>query len=145
MLRGIIGKVKSAVLSKKVLGSAVFLVIVGGSLAMSRKTDAEVLTKVGRTATEQVTAVLPDRSAVAGPFAQAHLGDLTTVDQRVRFRLKTDAALTNANLTVSATQGTVKLTGRVDSTGQRQRAVELAQTTAGVTKVEQEIAVPEGK
>jgi osmotically-inducible protein OsmY len=130
---------------KKILVVSVFTLIVGGSLAMSKKTDAEVLTKVGRTASEQVSAAMPDRTAVAGPLAAVQVGDLTAVDEKVRLRLKTDAALESTKLTVTADQGVVKLTGRVDTAAQRERAVQLAQSTLGVTKVEQEIAVPEGK
>lgn len=130
---------------KKILVVSVFTLIVGGSLAMSKKTDAEVLTKVGRTASEQVSAAMPDRTAVAGPLAAVQVGDLTAVDERVRIRLKTDAALESTKLTVTADQGVVKLTGRVDTAAQRERAVQLAQSTLGVTNVEQEIAVPEGK
>jgi hypothetical protein len=131
---------------RKILVVSVFVLIVGGSLAMSKKSDAEVLTKVGRTATEQIGAALPDRSAVAGPLAAVQVGDLIGVDDKVRVRLKTDAALANAHLVVTSSEsGVVKVTGKVDTAAQRERAVMLAQTTDGVTKVEQEIAVPEGK
>ncbi len=131
---------------RKILVVSVFVLIVGGALALSKSSDAEVLTKVGRTATEQVGGAMPDRSAVAGPLASMQVGDLIGVEDKVRVRLRTDAALPNANLVVSSSEeGTVKLTGKVDSVAQRERAVMLAQTTAGVKKVEQEIAVPEGK
>jgi len=131
---------------RKILVVSVFTLIVGGSLALSKTSDAEVLTKVGRTASEQITGALPDRSAVAGPLASVQVGDMIGVDDKVRVRLKTDAALTNANVVVTTPDtGVVKLTGKVDTSAQRERAVMLAQTTAGVKKVEQEIAVPEGK
>ena len=130
---------------RKVLVAAVFVAIVGGSLAMSKQSDAEVLTRVGRSAAEQVAAALPERTAVAGPLAQVQVGDLTAVDDRVRLRLKTDVALQGAQLAVTADQGAVRLSGRVETAAQRERAVHLAQTTAGVTRVEQEIAVPEGR
>ena len=131
---------------RKILVVSVFVVIVGGALALSKPSDAEVLTKVGRTATEQVSGAMPDRSAVAGPLASMQVGDLIGIEDKVRVRLKTDAALPNANLVVSSSEeGTVKLTGKVDTIAQRDRAIMLAQTTAGVKKVEQEIAIPEGK
>ena len=63
---------------------------------------------------------------------------------RVRVRLRTDAALDGARITVSAEGGVVKLGGKADTAAQRERAVQLAQTTTGVTKVNQEIAVPVG-
>jgi BON domain len=131
---------------KKILVVSVFVVIVGGALALSKPSDAEVLTRVGRTTAVQVGAALPDRAAVAGPLAAVQVGDLIGVDDKVRVRLKTDAALTNAHVVVTTpADGVVKLTGKVDTAAQRERAVMLAQTTAGVTKVEQELAVPEGK
>jgi uncharacterized protein YunC (DUF1805 family) len=131
---------------RKILIGSLFTVIVGGSLALSKSSDAEVLTRVGRTATEQVGGAMPDRSAVAGPLAAVQVGDLIGIDDKVRVRLRTDAALPNANLMVtSSEEGTVKLTGKLDSVAQRDRALMLAQTTAGVKKVEHEIAVPEGK
>jgi hypothetical protein len=131
---------------RNILVSSVFMLIVGGSLAMSKKTDAEVLTKVGRTAADQVRDALPDRSAVAGPLASVQVGELISTDDKVRVRLKTDAALATANLVVTSTEaGAVKLSGKVDSAAQRERALTLAQTTTGVKKVEHEIAVPEGR
>jgi hypothetical protein len=130
---------------KKTLSVVVFLAIVGGALAASKKSDADVLTRVGRTAADKVIAVMPEREKVAGPLARVQFGALTTVDERVRARLRTDAALDGANVSVSADSGVVKLTGKAETSAQRERAVQLAQTTKGVTKVEQEIAVPDGK
>jgi hypothetical protein len=131
---------------RKILVASVFVLIVGGALALSKSSDAEVLTRVGRTTAEQVTGAMPDRSAVAGPLAAVQVGDLIGLDDKVRVRLKTDAALANTNVVVSSGEGgVVKLTGKVDTAAQRERAVMLAQTTTGVKKVEPEIAVPEGK
>jgi hypothetical protein len=131
---------------KKILVVSVFVVIVGGALALSKPTDAEVLTRVGRTTASHVGGALPDRAAVAGPLAAVQVGDLIGVDDKVRVRLKTDAALTNAHVVVTTpAEGVVKLTGKVDTAAQRERAVMLAQTTAGVAKVEHELAVPDGK
>lgn len=130
---------------RKVLAVVLFLAIVGGALAASKKTDADVLTRVGRTAADNVMAVMPEREKVAGPLARIQFGALTSVDERVRVRLRTDAALDGANISVAADAGVVKLTGKADSSLQRERAVQLAQTTKGVKKVEQEIAVPDGR
>ncbi len=130
---------------KKVIVGSVFVLIVGGSLAFCKKTDAEILTKVGRTASNQVMAAMPERSAVAGPLAQMTAPDLSGPADRVRVRLKTDTAVSTLNLNVTADGDVVKLSGKADTSGQRERAVQLAQTTTGVAKVEHEIAVPEGK
>jgi osmotically-inducible protein OsmY len=72
-------------------------------------------------------------------------GALTNADERVRARLRTDAGLEGAKITVAADGGVVKLGGKAETAAQRERAVQLAQSTTGVTKVEQEIAVPAGK
>jgi osmotically-inducible protein OsmY len=130
---------------KRILSVVLFLAIVGGALAASKRTDAETLTRIGRTATEKVTAVLPEREQVVGPLAKVQFGTLTAVDDRVRARLRTDAALDGARITVDAANGVVKLGGKAETSAQRERAVQLAQTTTGVTKVEQEIAVPDGR
>ena len=132
-------------MTRKILASIIFVAIVGGAMAASRKTDADILTKVGRTAADKVTGVLPEREQVAGPLAKVHFGALTNVDERVRARIRTDAGLEGAKITVSAKGGIVKLGGKAESSVQRERAVQMAQTTTGVTKVDQEIAVPEGK
>jgi osmotically-inducible protein OsmY len=130
---------------RKVLAGVIFLAIVGGSLAASRKTDADVLTKVGHTAAAKVMGALPEREQVAGPLAKVQFGALTNADERVRARLRTDAGLEGAKITVAADGGVVKLGGKAETAAQRERAVQLAQSTTGVTKVEQEIAVPAGK
>jgi osmotically-inducible protein OsmY len=130
---------------RKVLAGIAFVAIVGGALAAARTSDAEVLTRVGRTTAAKVMAAMPDREQVAGPLAKAQFGTLTGVADRVRVRLRTDAAMDGARITVSAEGGVVKLGGKADTAAQRERAVLLAQTTTGVTKVDQEIAVPVGK
>ncbi len=130
---------------RRVLAGIAFVAIVGGALAASRKSDAEVLTRVGRTTAAKVMAAMPEREQVAGPLAKVQFGTLTGVDERVRVRLRTDAALDGARITVAAEGGVVKLGGKTDTAAQRERAVQLAQTTTGVTKVDQEIAVPVGK
>lgn len=132
-------------MTRKILAVIIFVAIVGGALAASRKTDADILTKVGRTAADKVMGVLPEREQVAGPLAKIHFGALTNADERVRARLRTDAGLENAKITVSAKDGVMKLGGKAETSAQRERAVQLAQSTSGVTKVEQEIAVPDGK
>lgn len=130
---------------RRVLAGIAFAAIVGGTLAAARTSDAEVLTRVGRTTAAKVMAAMPEREQVAGPLAKVQFGTLTGVDERVRVRLRTDAALDGARITVSADAGVVKLGGKADTAAQRERAVQLAQTTTGVTKVDQEIAVPVGK
>jgi osmotically-inducible protein OsmY len=60
-----------------------------------------------------------------------------TLDSRVATRLRWDKALTDAEVKVSATgPGTVQLQGTVADLAEKQRAVELANSTQGVEKVE---------
>ena len=129
---------------RKVLIGTVFTVIVGGTLAGSHLGDADVLTRVGRKATDQILAVLPERSRVAGPFARIPITDFVGLEEKIRARFRTDVLLEQSNLTITVTESAVKLAGRLDSAVARDRAVQLAQSTVGVSKVEQEIAVPDG-
>ena len=120
-----------------------FLTIVAGALAGSQKTDAEILTRVGRTAARKVTAVMPDTSALAGPLVALTPPDAMPVADRVRVRIRTDQAMDGATVAVAATAaGEVTLRGEVLSTAQRLRAVELAQSTTGVTRVVPELSEP---
>lgn len=67
--------------------------------------------------------------------ARGSLGD-ATLDSRVETRLQWDKTLADINIQAKiAGPGIVELRGTVASEEQRQRAVELAQSTAGVTSV----------
>lgn len=128
---------------KKTLAVLTFITIIGGALAGSKQTDADILTRVGRVAAKKVKAVMPDASALAGPLVALTPPDLMPVADRVRVRIKTDQQMEGATVTaVSTAEGEVTLRGEVKSAGQRQRAVELAQSTAGVKKVIPEMTEP---
>jgi Flp pilus assembly secretin CpaC len=59
---------------------------------------------------------------------------------RVEATVRTDPAFENAaNLTVTATEGTVTLSGSVENTAQAKRAVQLAESVEGVKKVEDKL------
>ncbi len=58
---------------------------------------------------------------------------------RVRRRLRTDKALANLSLEVKAKGTIVELHGRIQSLGQRQRAVDLASSTIGVGTVRDQL------
>ena len=119
-----------------------FATIVGGALAASKKTDADILARVSRVASKKVTAVMPETASLAGPLAALTPADLMPVADRVRVRLRTDQQLDGALLTVVASGGEVTLRGEVKTAAQRLRAVELAQSTTGVTKVTSELSEP---
>jgi osmotically-inducible protein OsmY len=133
------------VMFRKVLIGGVFLTIVGGALAGSKRSDAETLTRVGRKVADKVTGAMPDTATVAGPIAAVKTGEVLSIEERVRVRLRTDKALDGAKIVVLLDGKTIRLRGEVKGTEQTLRAVELAQTTTGVDKVVSELAVPEGR
>ncbi len=122
-----------------------FLTIITGALAGSKQTDAEILTRIGRMTAKRVQAVMPDTSALAGPLVALTPPDMMPVADRVRVRIKTEKIMDGATVTVTATTTagdvTVTLRGEV-SAAQRLKAVELAQTTTGVTGVVNELSEP---
>ncbi|QEL13770.1 BON domain-containing protein [Limnoglobus roseus] len=129
------------------LSVSLFLFILVGTLALSRAEDLNILLKAGRKAKEQVGNALPDGQKLAGPLAAFRAGDALPVEERVRVRIQTDKGMTGSEVAVATTDkaGEVRLRGVVQTTGQKQRAVELANLTNGVEKVFEELAVPEGK
>ena len=131
---------------RKSIAVLAFVTIIGGALAGSKQTDAEILTRIGRMTAKRVQAVMPDTSALAGPLVALTPPDMMPVADRVRVRIKTEKVMDGATVTVSAattTAGdvTVTLRGEV-SAAQRLKAVELAQTTTGVTGVVNELSEP---
>lgn len=128
---------------RKPLAVVAFIAVIGGALAGSNRTDADILTRVGRTTAARVKAALPDTSALAGPLVALAPPDLMPVADRVRVRIKTDKLMDGATVAAAASaDGKVTLTGEVNTADQRLRAVELAQSTAGVTAVENQITEP---
>ena len=67
--------------------------------------------------------------------------DHLTLPARVRARLRWDQALAGTDVQVQAEGGAITLTGTVRTDDQRKRAVELAESTAGVTGVTERLAV----
>jgi osmotically-inducible protein OsmY len=127
---------------RKFLGMVLVLGIVGGTLAMSKPGDAAILTKVGSVASRKIEAALPESSKVAGPVNALRNKDFLAVGDRVQVRIRTDKSMEGANVVVIADGSDIKLRGDVKNTLQRIRAVELAQSTAGVDKVTNEIVEP---
>jgi len=127
---------------KKTFLSLLFLGIVGGALGFSKSSDAEILTRVGKTGAAKVTGAMPPAAQLAGPLAAAKTGPLLPIEDRVRLRLQTDKALDGAAIAVIAEGSEVRLRGEVSNALVRARAVELAQTTSGVEKVTNELIEP---
>ncbi len=127
---------------RKSITAMAFLTIITGALAGSKQSDAEILTRIGRMTAKRVQAVMPDTSALAGPLVALTPPDMMPVADRVRVRVKTDQVMDGATVTVAATAaGVVTLRGEV-SAAQRLKAVELAQSTTGVTGVVNELTEP---
>lgn len=133
--------------AKRTVAVLMFAGVLAGTFAASKPTDADILAKVVRVSGEKVHAALPDARAVAGPLAAFRAGDALPVEERVRVRVQTDKAMTGAEVVAVAAPavGEVRLKGVVASAAQKRRAVELAEGTAGVEKVIDELAVVEGK
>lgn len=131
---------------KRILAGLLFVLVLAGTLALSKADDLDILARAGRKARAQVTAVMPEGRKLAGPLAAFRAGDALPVEERVRVRIQTDKAMIGADVTViaTATAGEVRLRGTVASGGQKLRAIELANATNGVETVTEELAVPEG-
>ena len=121
------------------------IVVVGGCLAVSKKSDADILARVGTVTAAKVRAVAPDAAVVAGPLAGLKPGNALPVEERVRVRIDSDKLMDGDRIDVlpGGAVGEVKLRGVVRSAAQRQLAAALAEGTVGVTGVVNEIAVPE--
>ncbi|WP_161967440.1 BON domain-containing protein [Fimbriiglobus ruber] len=130
---------------KRVLGVAVSIAIVGGAVAGSNKSDPDTLARVGEVVGKKVKGALPETSKVVGPFLAFKPGDSLPVEEKVRIRIRADKKMDGADVTVApgASAGEVKIRGVVANEAQKRLANELAEGTAGVEKVVNEIAVPE--
>jgi osmotically-inducible protein OsmY len=73
---------------------------------------------------------------------RAHQDD-TGIDARVECRLRWDKELADTRIQVEADKGVVTLKGTVENLSQRQRAIALAESTAGVEKVVDELKTPD--
>lgn len=108
--------------------------------------DADILARVGKKSMSKVEGLAGE---TAGQMAQRleslrpGIAEPALVD-RVSCRLRWDQALAGASIQVRlADGGAIELTGTATDAGQRRRAVELAESTAGVAKVIDLLTVPE--
>lgn len=107
------------------------------ALAGCSNEDADQLAKVARTSRnkiEQMTGGAPDKLAGSIDAMRANWNEIA-LDTRVSLRLRWDRDLEGSAVEVHATNGVVELRGTVTKMTQRQRAVQLARTTLGVTEV----------
>jgi hypothetical protein len=124
---------------------ALVLGIVGGVYATSKKGDMDVLAKVGHVVGVKAKGALPSSSHLAGPLTSVRLEGRLPLEERVQVRIRTDKRMEGTDVTVASgsVAGEVRLRGLVKEADQAQRAVKLAESTIGVSKVLDEIARPE--
>jgi hypothetical protein len=126
----------------RVLAVLAFLSVLGGTLAMSQPGDLAILAKVGSASVRSVRDGLPESAKFGGALSSFHAGDALPVSERVRVRIQTDKDMAGAEVSVVTQAGQVRLRGVVQSVAQKSRAVELAERTAGVESVVEELATP---
>jgi osmotically-inducible protein OsmY len=107
--------------------------------------DTEQLAKVARKSAAKVDAMTggaPDKLATSVQAVRTNWNEIA-LDTRVSVRLRWDKDLEGAVIRAHAAQGVVELKGTVTSMTQRQRAVQLARTTVGVSDVVDALEVVE--
>ena len=119
---------------------ALFLLLVGSRFQAS---DGDKLAKVSRLVAGKVRSALPPADRLAGPVNAVRSLLPQRLEDRVKARLETDRKLEGVAFTVTSDGGTVTLSGVVPDAATRKWAVELAESTTGVEKVTDELAVPE--
>lgn len=118
---------------------ALFIVLVGSRF---RPSDGDKLSAVARIAGAKFRGVMPAAARVAAPVNALRHELPVPVEDRVRGRLDADKTLAGVAFAVSADGGAVTLRGVVANNSARRRAVELAESTVGVDRVVDELAVP---
>jgi osmotically-inducible protein OsmY len=105
--------------------------------------DADKLSAVARLAAAKVRSAMPPAVNLAA-LADAVRKELPArLEDRVKDRLAADRRLAGVDISVSAEGGAVRLRGVVPDARARKVAVSLAENTAGVEAVVDELAVPE--
>jgi osmotically-inducible protein OsmY len=107
------------------------------ALAGCGSEDTELLAKVARLSASKVdemTGGAPDKVAASLDTMRASWNE-PALDARVSLRLRWERDLQHAAIQVHAKNGIVELRGNVRDMAQRQRAVQVARTTAGVVEV----------
>jgi osmotically-inducible protein OsmY len=105
--------------------------------------DADRLARVGRTVAakaEELTGGANGKLAAGWQAVRADLDEMA-LDSRISARLRWDKSLANAQIRIHTQGGEVELLGTVNDPAQRQRAVELAESTIGTEKVVDKLEV----
>jgi hyperosmotically inducible protein len=106
---------------------------------VAQKTEgvSDVIDKL--TVVEPQAAVAPNTSASAGPPGVAP--DDATITSTIRSKLQTDQRVAGAKIDVETQLGVVTLSGTVKSESIKRDAMQIAQDTPGVEKVEDQLTV----
>lgn len=107
--------------------------------------DADVLARLGRKSWSKLESLGQETATHLGPRIEAARAGCPdpTLAARVSCRLRWDQALEGAAIEVHASEGNIELTGTVTNQAQRQKAVELAETTVGVEMVVDSLTLPD--
>lgn len=120
---------------------ALFIVLVGSRFKAS---DGDRLVAVARLTGVKLRNALPGELNVAAPVDAIRRELPTRPEDAVRDRLAADKRLAGCGVTVVGDGPTVKLRGVVPDARTRKVAISLAENTAGVETVLDELAIPEG-
>ncbi|HSQ55955.1 MAG TPA: BON domain-containing protein [Gemmata sp.] len=118
---------------------ALFVVLVGSRFHAS---DWEKLSNVARLVGTKFHNALPPKLNIAAPVDALRRELPTRPEDAVRARLAADKRLAGLEITVTGEGATVRLRGVVPDAKTRRIAVSLAENTASVEQVIDELAVP---
>jgi hyperosmotically inducible protein len=121
---------------------ALFVVLVGSRF---RASDGDRLLAVSRKAVAKVRDAMPPSLNLAASVDALRRELPTRPEDAVRARLAADRRLAGVEVTVVGEGATVRLRGVVPDDKKRKVALSLAENTAGVDQVVDELAVPEGE
>lgn len=125
---------------KQIRWACMFVLL--AALPGCKRSDTEALGRIGRK--------LLERAEVATSGFRDKIEDLTpqpkdfALEDKVLHRLRWEKGLADLKFEVTATGNQIELKGKVKTPEQRQRAVELAEATAGVERVLVSLTMQEG-
>lgn len=104
--------------------------------------DSEGLARIARKLAARVGDVTGE---VKGTLGNGLLNLELGLEARVAARLRWDKSLAEAVITVTAQGNDIELKGTIKDQSQRQRAVELAESTSGVEKVSEQLQIADAQ
>ena len=116
------------------------------ALAGCSNEDTEGLARVARLSAakvEEMTGGAPNKVAASFESMRANWNELA-LDARVSLRLRWEKDLQSTTIQVEARNGIVEVKGKVADILQRQRAIQVAQSTTGVVEVIDSLEIASG-